>query len=571
LLGGGPCRHAATAWRAGPAGVEDPGIAAPGLPRNLGDLFVSTVPFGLRGAAEQRPQAPGQRLGRRERRCGRKRWYRQGEPNEPGGTGVQGSEGLIVPRKPANGPPGPGPVEGRGPLVNQPLEGNMAGAQEPGTVSTRRQRIAELARQDKQRAFTSLNHHLNLSWLLEAFRSTRRDGAPGVDGRTAADYEANLVANLRALLDRAKSGTYRAPPVRRVHIPKGHGSTQTRPIGIPTLEDKVLQRAVVMALEPIYEQDFYDCSYGFRPGRSAHQALEELWHRAMDLEGGWVLEVDIRKFFDTLDHGQLCDLLKRRVRDGVLLRLIGKWLNAGVWEEGAVTYPTTGSPQGGVISPLLANVYLHYVLDDWWYQEVVPRLRGRAFLIRYADDFVIGFEYEGDARRVMEVLPKRFGKYGLTIHPDKTRLVSFRRPRQRRGRGEPGPQERPGVFDFLGFTHHWGGSRGGRPTVKRRTAASRIRRFAKAIAEWCRRNRHRPVREQHRTLSQKLQGHYGYYGITGNYALLNRARWLVAAIWRKWLCRRSWKSYVRWPTMVGLLGRLPLPAPRVVHSVYRSG
>jgi len=447
----------------------------------------------------------------------------------------------------------------------------MAGAQEPDTVSTRQQRIAQLAQQDKQMAFTSLNHHLNLSWLLEAFWSTRRDGAPGVDGQTAQDYEADLVANLRSLLDRAKSGTYRAPPVRRVHIPKGQGSKETRPIGIPTLEDKILQRAVVMALQPIHEQDFYNCSYGFRPGRSAHQALEDLWRQTMDLDGGWVLEVDIRKFFDTLDHGHLRELLKRRVRDGVLLRLIGKWLNAGVWQEGAVTYPSTGSPQGGVISPLLANVYLHYVLDDWWFKEVKPRLKGRAFLIRYADDFVIGFEHEEDAKRVMEVLPKRFGKYGLSIHPDKTRLVSFRRPQQRSDRREQESPQRPGLFDFLGFTHYWGKSKKGKPTIKRRTAASRIRRFAKAIAEWCRRNRHRPIKEQHQRLSQKLQGHYGYYGITGNYALLDRAKQLVVGIWRKWLSRRSGKSYICWATMRGLLERLPLPAPRVVHSTYRSG
>jgi len=253
------------------------------------------------------------------------------------------------------------------------------------------------------------------------------------------------------------------------------------------------------------------------------------------------------------------------------LRLIGKWLNAGVWEEGAVTYPTTGSPQGGVISPLLANIYLHYVLDDWWFKEVQPRLKGRAFLIRYADDFVIGFENEEDARRVMEVLPKRFGKFGLTVHPDKTRLLPFHRPQPCGASGGAGPQERPGVFDFLGFTHHWGKSKRGRQTVKRCTAASRIRRFTKAMGLWCKRNRHRPIKEQHQKLRQKLQGHYGYYGITGNYALLVRASRIVVEVWRKWLSRRSWKSYFDWPKMVDLLERFPLPAPRVVHSVYRSG
>jgi len=252
-------------------------------------------------------------------------------------------------------------------------------------VSTRQQRIAELARQAPQVGFTSRNHHLDVTWLLAAYGGTRRDGAAGVDGITAADYEADLVANLRSLRDRAKSGSYRAPPVRRVHIPKGPGSNETRPIGMPTLEDKVLQRAIVRLLQPIYEQDFKPCSYGFRPGRAAHQALEDLQHQLMKEGGGWVVEVDIRKSFDTLDHAHLRELRRRRVRDGVVLRLIGKGLNAGVMEGGAVTYPATGSPRGGVISPLLAKVYRHYVLDVWWEEAVKPRLAGRASLIRYAD------------------------------------------------------------------------------------------------------------------------------------------------------------------------------------------
>jgi RNA-directed DNA polymerase len=261
----------------------------------------------------------------------------------------------------------------------------MAGASNLGTVSTRQQRLAELAKQSPQMGFTSLNHHLDLVWLYEAYLRTRRDGAPGVDGQTAADYEANLRVNLQRLLDQAKAGTYRAPPVRRVHIPKGTG-TETRPIGIPTFEDKVLQRSVVMVLEAIYEQDFLNCSYGFRPGRSAHQALEALWQNLMQIEGGWLLDVDIRKFFDTLEHAHLRSLLAQRVQDGVLLRLIGKWLNAGVLEEGELSFPEQGTPQGGVVSPLLANVYLHYVLDVWFERDVKPCLRGRAFLIRYADD-----------------------------------------------------------------------------------------------------------------------------------------------------------------------------------------
>src|SRR5262249_42692599 len=271
------------------------------------------------------------------------------------------------------------------------------------------------------------------------------------------------------LVNGAKSGRYRAPPVRRVRIPKGTG-TETRPIGIPTFADKVLQRAVVMVLEPIYEQDFLDCSYGFRPGRSAHQALADLWQRLTAMGGGWIVEVDIRKFFDTLDHAHLRELVGRRVRDGVLNRLIGKWLNAGVLEEGVLTKPEAGTPQGGVISPLLANIYLHYVLDVWFEEEVKPRLRkgaSSAFLIRYADDFVMGFSCEEDARRVLDVLHKRFGKFGLSLHPDKTRLVPFDRPAQKASNDEPGTPTRPGTFDLLGFTHFWGRSRRGNWVVKR--------------------------------------------------------------------------------------------------------
>jgi len=232
----------------------------------------------------------------------------------------------------------------------KPLEGTMPGTPGPETISTRRQRIAKLARESPQIALTTLSHHIDIDWMLEAYRRTRKDGAVGVDGQTARDYAVDLEVNLQSLLDRAKSGCYQAPPVRRVHIPKGTGP-ETRPIGIPTFEDKILQRAVAMILESVYEQDFLDCSYGFRPGRSAHQALDALWHRLMEMNGGWVLEIDIRKFFDTLDHRHLQTILRQRVRDGVLLRLIGKWLNAGVWEDGGVTHPESGSPQGGVITP----------------------------------------------------------------------------------------------------------------------------------------------------------------------------------------------------------------------------
>ena len=445
----------------------------------------------------------------------------------------------------------------------------MAGTSSLDPVSTRQQRIAELAKQSPQMGFTSLNHHIDLAWLYEAFLRTRRDGAPGVDGQTAADYEANLRGNLQALLDRAKSGTYRAPPVRRVHIPKGTG-TETRPIGIPTFEDKVLQRSVVMVLEAIYEQDFLDCSYGFRPGRSAHQALETLRQNLWQIGGGWVLDVDIRKFFDTLDHAHLRELLAQRVQDGVLQRLIGKWLNAGVLEDGQISYPDQGTPQGGVVSPLLANVYLHYVLDVWFVQEVKPRLRGRAFLIRYADDFVMGFACEEDARRVLEVLPKRFGKYGLAVHPDKTRLVPFERPERKERDSQEEPGGRPGTFDFLGFTLRWGVSRRGNAVIVRQTSAGRFSRAVRRIAEWCRRNRHRPIPEQHATLSQKLRGHDAYYGVTGNSRSLSNLRHVVKRIWRKWLSRRSWAGSLSWERFKRVLACYALPPPRVVHSVYRQ-
>ncbi len=411
---------------------------------------------------------------------------------------------------------------------------------------------------------TTLAHHIDIMWLVAAHQRTRTDGAVGVDGQTSDSYAANLLGHLQSLLERAKSGTYQAPPVRRVHIPKGTGN-ETRPIGIPTYEDKLLQRVVVMALEPVYEQDFHNCSYGFRPGRSAHQALQSLWQQLMAMGGGWVVDVDIRKFFDTLDHGHLREFLQRRIGDGVLLKLIGKWLNAGVLEGGVTTTPERGTPQGGVISPLLANIYLHSVLDEWFAKDVKPRMAGRCFLIRYADDFVIGFERESDARRVMEVLPKRFARYGLTLHPDKTRLVPFARPRQRPD--HPGEELRPGTFDLLGFTHYWGRSWRGVWVVKRKTAANRFSRAVRTIAQWCRVHRHQSIRSQHVTLSQKLKGHDAYYGITGNCRALQQLRRVVQRVWRYWLARRR-AGPLPWRDFLRITERYPLPPARVVHSVY---
>ena len=446
----------------------------------------------------------------------------------------------------------------------------MAGASKPLTVDTKQQRIAELARQSPEMGFTSLAYFININWLRRAHHMTRKDGAVGVDGRTAEDYAVDLESNLQSLLDRAKSGAYKAPPVRRVHIPKAGSATETRPLGIPTFEDKVLQRAVVMLLEPLYEQDFLDCSYGFRPGRSAHQALDSLWQQTMAMGGGWIVDVDIRKFFDTIDHGHLRDFLQRRIRDGVLLRLIGKWLNAGVLEDGCLTHPEKGSPQGGVVSPILSNVFLHYVLDDWFEREVQPRLKGRSFLIRYADDFVMGFSCEEDARRVMDVLPKRFEKYGLTIHPDKTRLVPFERPSDASKGTHSEARTAPGTFDLLGFMHYWARSRRGTWVVKRKTSTSRFSRGLKALSEWCRTNRHRQMRDQHRTLSQKLRGHFAYYGITGNSMALGRFRSAATWIWKRWLSRRRRHGgRMTWDRLNRFLKRYALPPAIAIHSVCR--
>jgi RNA-directed DNA polymerase len=444
----------------------------------------------------------------------------------------------------------------------EPRKGKIMGRSSPETVSTRLHRIATLARQTPRMVLTTLAHHIDVELLAEAHRRTRKDGAAGVDGQTAAAYAANLGENLQSLLDRFKSGRYKAPPVKRVHIPKGDGR-KTRPIGVPTFEDKVLQRAVAMVLEAVYEQDFLPCSYGFRPRRSAHQALQDTWDALMDVRGGWVLEADISSFFDTVSHCHLRSLLDQRVRDGVLRRAVDKWLKAGVLEQGAVWYPDEGTPQGGVISPLLANIYLHEVLDKWFTEEVLPRLRGRAVLIRYADDFVVVFEREQDARQVMAVLPKRFARYGLHLHPDKTRLLDFNRPTG----GKP-PRGRS--FDLLGFTHFWGKSRRGSWVVKRKTASSRLTRAIRKVAQWCRWNRHGPVVEQHHMLTLKVKGHYAYFGITGNgRALLSFVR-QVERVWRKWLDRRSNRAKMCWDRFKRLLRIYPLPSPKIVHSVYRQ-
>ena len=444
--------------------------------------------------------------------------------------------------------------------VMEPLMGNTEGSLKPVNVSTKQQRIAKLARQSPRMSFMSLNHYLDMEWVREAYRRLKKSSAPGYDRKTVKQYGRNLEENLMSLLDRAKSGNYFAPPVKRVYIPKDTGK-ETRPIGIPTTEDKLLEKAIQMLLEPIYEQDFLDCSYGFRPKRSAHQALEVIWRRIMGMGGAWVLHVDIRRYFDTVDHACLRKLLRLRVRDGVVVQLIGKWLNAGVLEEGKVSYPEQGTPQGSGISPLLSNLYLHYVLDTWIEQVVKPRMKGDVELVRFCDDAIILFSQRDDAERVLEVLPKRFAKYGLTINQEKTELVGFINPQRK--------NEQPASFDFLGFTHYWGKSQKGRWIVKRKTAAKRFRRALVATWNWCRKNRHKKVKAQYEILRSKIRGHYNYYGITGNFRSLSAYWHYVKRAWRYWLNRRNRGRSMPWSRFNQLLLQCyPLPRPNVVHSIY---
>lgn len=439
----------------------------------------------------------------------------------------------------------------------------------PIDVSTKLQRVAELARRFPDSPLTTLAQHIDIEFLREAYERTRKGGAPGVDEMTSNEYAVNLEANLESLLERLKSGLYRAPPVRRVYIPKSDGK-ETRPIGIPTFEDKILQRAVTMILEAVYELEFLPCSYGFRPGRSAHEALEDLSRELMRVRSGWVIEIDIRKYYDSIDHGVLRDLLDRRVRDGVLRRVIHKWLKAGVLEDGVLHRLDLGTPQGGVISPLLANLYLHAALDLWFQLDVKPRMRGHAALIRYADDAVLVFANEEDARRVFEVLPKRLAKFGLELHPEKTRLLRFAPPDKRDEDREPPDDGRRPSFDFLGFRLFWGRSRKGRWVVRKKTASDRFTRSLRKVVEWIKTHRHWRIAEQHRMLSAKLRGHYGYYGVTGNFRALARFVDETQRAWRKWLNRRSQKGQMTWDRFNRLLARYPLPRPRVVHSIYRN-
>ena len=434
----------------------------------------------------------------------------------------------------------------------------------PANLSTKRQWIAELARSKRGQALTLLHNHIDLEWMKKAYELTRKDGVTGIDGVTANDYEANLQGNLLDLLDRIKSGRYKAPPVRRTYIPKADGSQ--RPLGIPTFEDKVAQRAIVMALEAVYEQDFRSCSYGFRPRRSAHDALRELYGAITRRGQYWVVEVDIRKYFDSIPHHQLRAFLDQRVTDGVVRRMIDKWLKAGVLEDGLLRLATEGTPQGGVVSPMLSNIFLHHVLDEWFEDTVRPRLLGECTLVRFADDFVMTFKNHYHAERVLGVLGKRLARYGLTLHPDKTRFIDFRPPRQ----GGTHPDGKSSSFDFLGFTHTWGKSQKGKNVVRQTTAKSRLARALVTVNNWCRENRHQPVLAQHKRLSAKLTGHCAYYGITGNIRQVSKYFQQTTRLWRKWLERRARTKRLPWKCFSAFLERYPLPRATIVHR-YATG
>jgi RNA-directed DNA polymerase len=427
-------------------------------------------------------------------------------------------------------------------------------------VSTKLQWIAEQARRYPKKVFTSLAHWIDEGFLREAYMRTRKDGAPGVDGETGKEYAKNLDENLANLHERLRSCKYTAPPVKRGWIEKEDGSK--RPLGIPVFEDKIVQRAVSMILSAIYEQDFYDFSYGFREGRSPHKALRDLREQCYKQRINWIVDADVSGYFDNIDHALLLEMIKQRVNDGGLIRLIGKWLNAGVLEGDELYHPEKGTPQGGVISPLLANIFLHHILDEWYVKQIKPRLKGGSFLIRFADDFVIGCELEEDARRLMAVLPKRFARFNLTIHPKKTVLIEFRPVEQNR-KDSQGKL----TFDFLGFTHYWSISRKGNWVIKRKTSNKRLRRAMKTLWRWCRYNRHIKLREQHQILCSKLRGHFQYYGIRCNYRMLEVIYEHVRRAWRRWLGRRTRGGYISWEKFDRMLLSYPLPKPRIIHNI----
>ena len=437
----------------------------------------------------------------------------------------------------------------------------MRDTQKSQIISTNLRRIAEQAKNDPAKVFTSLAHRMDKDFLKEAYRRVRKDGAPGLSGVTAKEYAKNLTENIENLHERLKEQKYVAPMIKRIWIDKD-GGKKRRPIGLTEFEDKIVQKAVAMLLGAVYEVDFYDFSHGFREGHSAHQALKEIRDLCHRYGIKWLIDADISGFFDNIDKELLREILKQRVNDGGLMRLIGKWLNAGVVEGEVVSYSEKGTPQGGVISPVLANIYLHHILDDWFINEVKPRMKGHCFIVRFADDFIIGSQYEEDAKRIMEVLPKRFGKFGLTVHPEKTKMIPFSKPSYGKhvSKGEA-------TFDFLGFTHYWTKSRKGYWIIKRKTARKKVRKAIVAMCDWCRENRHKPLMWQYKILASKLRGHFQYFGIRCNMRSMEAVLHFVIRGWRYWLSRRSHKSAIPWDKFRTFLEKYPLPRPRIVHNV----
>ncbi|HEY5870422.1 MAG TPA: reverse transcriptase domain-containing protein [Candidatus Tectomicrobia bacterium] len=414
------------------------------------------------------------------------------------------------------------------------------------TVTPKLQRIAAQAARDPQRVLTTLAPLIDEDFLREAYRHTRKARAPGIDGVTAQSDAEHLDENLHDLHERLHRGRSQAAPGERVWIEKDEGGQ--RPIGKPAFEDTIVQRAVAMLLEAIYAQDFDDGSYGFRQGRSPHEALHVLRPQCMTEGIGWIVDADVSGYCDSSDSTRLREVLRKRVNDGGVRRLIGKWLRAGVMEEGALTHPETGVGQGGVISPVLAHIFLHDVLDAWFESEVRPRRHGRCFLIRFADDCVIGCARAEDAHKIMAVLPKRFGRFGLAMHPTQTTLITFRTPE-----APQGSDSGNGTRTFLGVTHSWTQSRRGCWVMKRRTASTRLRRTKKAVWRWCRHNRHAPLQYQYQRLCAKLRGHCQAYGMRGNLRLLEDVRRCAEKAWQYWLRRRRSKNPIGWEKLKKLM------------------
>jgi len=431
----------------------------------------------------------------------------------------------------------------------------MSGATTSKEMSPGLMKVAERAKRNPEQRILALAHLIDESALERAFGRLRRNAAVGIDGVTVEKYGEQLAANLQALRARMKAGQYRHQPIRRVNIPKENGAT--RPIGISTVEDKIVQGALRDVLEAIYEQDFLSCSYGFRPGRSAHDAVRDLNDVIMRGSANYIVEADIVSFFDSIDRKMLMEMLRGRIADETLMRLVGKCLHVGILDGESYLEADEGTAQGSSLSPLLGNVYLHHVLDVWYEHDVRPRLKGRSALVRYADDFVLCFELAEDAQKVWAVLGERFAKFGLALHPKKTRCFRFQPPEDGGGKGSAS-------FDFLGFTVHWQKARTAEMwRVAWRTRSARLRRAINAATEWCRGHRHLPVEEQRAALARKLNGHYNYFGVNGNVDALARLHFAVERAWRKWLNRRSQRARMTWERFKQLLAKHPLPQPEV--------